>query len=170
MKKNNSIANKVLNACVPLTAGLVPLTCGQAFAQTTITIVVSTTAVLNFGGFTAGGGGTVTVSTAGARSRTGSVTLIPGVGVVSAGSLSIFGSTGVLIDVNLTNPVFTIDNPGAGAPMNVSGFDIDGGGSNVSVTLPTTTAVFPIGATLTVPASQPAGLYTGVYTVMAEYQ
>jgi len=54
--------------------------------------------------------------------------------------------------------------------MNVGNFDIDGGGSSVSVTLATTTAVFPIGATLTVPASQPEGLYTGVYVVMAEYQ
>jgi len=170
MKKDKLMTKKVLNTCVPLAAALVPLSAGSVLAQASITIVVSTTAPLNFGAFTAGAGGTVTITPAGARSATGSVSLIPGIAAESEGRLSIFGSTGVLIDVNLTNPVFTIDDPGAGAPMNVGNFDIDGGGSSVSVTLPSTTSIFPIGATLTVPAAQPGGLYTGIYTVMAEYQ
>ena len=170
MKKDKLMTKKVLSTCVPLVAALVPLSVGPAFAQTSISIVLSTTAVLNFGVLTAGAGGTVTVTPAGVRSRTGSVTLIPGVAAESEGRLSIFGGTGVLIDVNVTSPVFTIDNPGAGGAMNVGAFDINGGGSDISLTLPSTTAILPIGATLTVPASQPEGLYTGVYVVMAEYQ
>ncbi len=169
-KKNKLSIVSLVKKYLPATVALVPLTIIPAPAYAgLITIAVSSTGALNFGSLDAGGtGGTVVISPAGARTQTGSVVLLSGAGLESAGLLSISGSTGVLIDVAMTNPAFAITGPGA--PMNVGGFNIDGGGSSVSLTLPTNPATFPLGATLTVAAGQTAGVYFGTYTVMANYQ
>lgn len=174
MKNNNKKfgkTNKTAKKYLPLMASLVPLTLFPVDAQAQLAIILSGTVDLNFGSISAGAaGGTVTMPVAGPRSKTGAVELIAGAGLESAAMLSISGSTGVLIDVNMTNTVFTVDDAGAGAPMNVNAFDINGGGPTVSLTLTTNPSVFPIGATLTIGAGQLAGVYSGSYTVMADYQ
>lgn len=171
-KENHKfVKSKLAAKCLPVVAALVPLSLSPFPANAMLSIVVSGTIDLNFGSVTAGAtGGTVTISTAGARSNTGSVGLIGGAGLETNAILSISGSTGVLIDVSMTVAAFTVDDAGAGAPMSVNAFDINGGGSNVSVTLATNPATFPLGATLTVAAGQAAGAYSGTYTVSANYQ
>lgn len=171
-KENRSLtACKLAKKYLPVAAALVPLSIYPSSARAMLTIVVSGTVDLNFGSITAGAtGGTVTMTTAGARNKTGSLTLIGGAGLESQATLSISGSTGVLIDVSMTNTSFTVDDVGAGAPMTVNAFDINGGGSNVSLTLTTNPATFPMGATLTVATGQVAGVYSGTYTVLANYQ
>lgn len=167
----NYAGRELVKKCLPMAVALVPLTVAPQAVNAQVSIIVSGTVDLNFGSVTAGAtGGTVTISTAGARTRTGSVTLLAGAGLESAGVLSISGSTGVLIDVSMTAGGFTVDDAGAGVPMTVNAFDIDGGGATVSVTLSTNPATFPLGATLTVAAGQAAGVYSGAYTVNANYQ
>ena len=64
-------------------------------AQPFASIIVSGTLDLNFGTFAAGaGGGTVSMSTAGVRTSTGTVVLTAGAGLESPASLSISASTG----------------------------------------------------------------------------
>jgi hypothetical protein len=147
---------------------LVPL---SAFAQ--LPIVVSATVEINFGELSVatGVGGTAIISPAGGRSVTGGVSEVAGAGLEGNGVLSITASSGLAIDLSLTNATFTVDDgPGGGTAMNVTGFDIDGGGSSVTVTLTTFPQTFPIGATLNVNAGQLDGSYLGTYTVRANYQ
>lgn len=169
-KKNSSTIMTSLKS-LPVAAAMVSLSFVPRPAHALISIIISGTLDLNFGQITPGAaGGTVTISPAGVRTKTGTVTLINGAGLESNGALSIAGSTGIIIDVSMTNSVFTVNDPGAGAPMNVNAFNINGGGSNLSLSLTTNPTVFPIGATLTVATGQGQGAYSGSYTVMANYQ
>ncbi|MCI5060769.1 MAG: DUF4402 domain-containing protein [Alphaproteobacteria bacterium] len=154
-----------------LASVLIPLGFSPNPAHATLTIVVSGTVDLHFGSMTeSGAGGTMAIDTAGTRTAGGGVTAIAGSGLHSQGVLSIAGSTGVAIDVSMTAATFTVDDGGAGAPMNVNGFDINGGGATVTVTLAANPSTFPLGATLNVNAAQVAGSYSGTYTVSANYQ
>ena len=147
---------------------LVPL---SAFAQ--LPIVVSAPVEINFGELvvTAGAGGAATISPLGARTVSGGVSAISGAGLEVNGVLSVVASSGLAIELSLTNATFTVDDiAGVGAPMSVTSFDIDGGGSAVTVTLTTLPQTFPIGATLNVAAGQQDGTYIGNYSVRANYQ
>ena len=72
----------------------------------------------------------------------------------------------------MTATVFTVDDTGAGVPMNVNAFNLvtNAGGTSETITLAATPSTFPLGATLNVGAGQVAGTYTGTYTVSANYQ
>ncbi len=171
IKKHKFSVGALAKKCLPATIAFIPLTVVPSVAQAMITIAVSSTSALHFGTFSAGTtGGTVSISTVGVRTKTGSVTLLAGAGLETQGILSISGSTGVLIDVSMTAATFSVTGPGPA--MNVGTFDINGGGSSVSVTLTTNPASFPLGATITVAAApgQTDGVYSGTYTVMANYQ
>lgn len=152
---------------------LIPLSFSPsiATAQTNLPIVISGSVELNFGTISAGGGGSVIVSTAGARSVTGTVVDISGGGLETNGVFSISGSTGVMIDLSVTAPDFTVSN-GAGGIMTVDSFNIvvPGGGRTATVTLATSPQNFPLGATLRVSSGQAAGTYTGDYVLSANYQ
>lgn len=156
---------------VALASILIPLSFLPTPARATLTIVVSGTGDIHFGSMTeSGAGGTMTVDTAGARTAGGGVTAITGSGLSSQGSISISAATGVAIDLSMTAATFTVDDGGGGAAMNVNAFDINGGGSAITVTLVANPSSFPLGATLNVNPSQAAGSYSGTYTVSANYQ
>ena len=155
-----------------LCASLVPLSFAPVEVNAQATIVVSGTVDLNFGIITTNGGsGTVVIDTAGARTTTGTLVTVGGGGLVSQGIFSVSGSTGLAIDLSMTNSTFTVNN-GGGGTMNVNGFNMitNAGGTNATITLATSTETYPLGATLNVNASQAAGTYIGSFTVSANYQ
>jgi hypothetical protein len=136
-------------------------TTGTANATVIVPITVTAGTALNFGTFAANsGGGTVVITTAGARSATGTVALsatTPGV----AGSFTVTGNA---------SSTFAITNPGS--------FNVTSGANTMAVnltglaatgTLSSGTATILVPGTLTVGASQAAGSYTGSYTMAVEY-
>jgi len=137
-------------------------------AQTLATIIVSATVELNFGTFTGGAGGTITVPFGGgARTTTGTVTPIAGAGLETPASLSVSASTGVSVVVSMDALSYNVTGPGA--PMAVNGFDINGSGATATVSMTTNPITLPLGATLNVGVTQADGVYTGSYTVNANY-
>lgn len=121
-------------------------------------------AALSFGMFTAGTGGTVTVSQAGAASITGDIGLVTG-GTVSADAFTISGGPSRTFTLSASTGNFVTSSVSATAKM------------PLAVSIPTSgtlsaagTFALNVGGTLTVAANQAAGAYTGTYTVTVTYQ
>ena len=125
--------------------------------------VITNTRPLVFGKFIAAGGGTITITPLGARSKTGGVVLLNGVTATSASyTLSETGTGKALTWRNITLPgTATLSN--GTATMTLSNFV-----SNPAATMGTST-VLTVGATLTVAANQAPGNYTGTFSVTVDY-
>jgi hypothetical protein len=145
---------------------------GQVFATANASatviapLTISATSELNFGSLAATAGGTVTVSTAGARTTTAGVTLAGG--TVSAASYLISAYNGANITISLPSANITLAN--GGNTMVVGNFTSTIPAGNYTLTA--VTATLSIGADLTVAAAQPAGVYTNNadLTVTVNYQ
>jgi hypothetical protein len=141
----------------------------SATANATATVItpiaISSTADLRFGEFAAGSGGTVVISTAGARSKTGGVVL----STVAPGGAASFSVTG---DADAT---YAITLPGTATITRVSGTETMSVGTFTSDPTETGTLsaggtqTVAVGGTLTVGASQVVGSYTGTFSVSVEY-
>jgi hypothetical protein len=129
-------------------------------------LTISATSDLNFGSLAATSGGTVTVSTAGARSTTAGVTLAGG--TVSAASYLISAYNGANITISLPSANITLTS--GGNTMLVGNYTATIPAGNYTLTAATVT--LSIGADLTVAAAQPAGVYTNNadLTVTVNYQ
>ena len=126
-----------------------------------ITLTHTTGAALNFGRFTAGTGGTIVVSAAGAQSATGGVSLVNG-GSPAADSFSVAGDPSRGFTIVTTSS--TIASPG-GATLNFTTMP-----SAATGTLGTTGAAsFTVGGTLTVPSTATAAVYSGTYSATVTY-
>ena len=135
-----------------------------------IPVAVTVSIELHFGAMTVVSAGALSISTAGARSVTGGVTDIVGAGLNTNGVLLVSGDPGFIVDMSFSSPTVVLnDIGGIGAPMNVDNFDINGSGLTAAISLTATTVTVPLGARLNVGASQGAGLYTGTYTIVANY-
>ena len=128
---------------------------GNATALLVEPLAISETIAMNFGTLAGGSAvGTVVLTTAGTRSRTGDAELIVG-GGEAAGSFTITGDPGRAIAVTFSASA-TLTDGGAANPMVVDNFSdtsaatIPGGG----------TENFTVGATLNLLANQPAGSYS----------
>lgn len=128
----------------------------------TITNPLSTT--LTFGKFSATGGGTVTVSPAGARSAGGGVVLLS----------SAVGSAAQFLVSGDPNATYLVTLPAAGAVV------LAGPGQSMGVNFtsnPTSTGnlslagfqTLQVGGTLSVGGNQAPGSYTGSFSVLVEY-
>jgi len=169
---------------IGLGAALAALTPGVALAAgpsattvgaVTVTIVTPISLqhwagyVLNFGKFTAGTGGTVTI-TAPPTGNNGTATTTGGVAFVSGSTTSddaflVTGQPNTTINISTTGGTVT---SGANSmsftttPMLASGQIVAAGNS--------ATAFFTVGGTLTVSGTQAAGSYTGSYNCTVAYQ
>lgn len=124
---------------------------------------------LDFGSFVAGTGGTVVMSTAGLRSKTGGVVLLnsPSAGQAQFGaSRSGSGSTSKAIVITLPSDGGTRLASGSNS-MAVNSFV----SAPASITsLSTTATPLSIGATLTVAPNQAPGSYSGSFSLIVNYQ
>jgi hypothetical protein len=161
-KTSRLLAGMIALAAATVGADVLAATAsGTANATVIMPISISAGTALNFGTFAANsGGGTVVITTASARSATGTVALsatTPGV----AGTFTVTGNAG---------STFAITNPGT--------FNVTSGANSMSVsltglatigTLTAGTATIQVPGTLTVGASQAPGSYTGTYNMAVEY-
>ena len=155
-----------------LVAGTVVLAALGLFCQRDAAaqhIVLSNARNLDFGRFVAGSGGTVVLSPAGVRSRTGGVILLtsPAVGqaMFNVGKSSNgAGNKAVIISL----PVNGSTRLSSGAnTMAVNGF-VNNPASLAAV--PNGGTTLAIGATLVVAPNQPPGSYTGSFPVTVNFQ
>jgi hypothetical protein len=162
-----------------IAAAVVALSAGSAFAagptgntsQATgsasasvvspITVTHDTGAALSFGTFTAGTGGTVTVTAGGTASPpTGDVGLLSG-GTASADAFTVAGDA---------SRNFTISTAGGNVTSGTNSMAFTTSASATSGTLDATgAATFTVGGTLTVGSGQTPGSYTGSYTATVTY-
>lgn len=172
-----------------LKAGLIALTAsslsGNLFAAqangsagalvvTPVTVTENATTKLNFGDFVGGAsGGTVTISQAGARTKTGADVSLLTVGTTTTPSQGQFDVTG---DAARAITV-TIDFTGATLSDGTNSMSLAANGADAAapVALAAGVATVSVGGVLTVGANQVAGAYStaapGVpYTVTVNYQ
>lgn len=126
---------------------------------------------LDFGRFVAGSGGTIIVSPAGLRSRTGAVVLLTspsaGQAIFNANRISGSGAdsaTAVGISLPVNGSVWLTGS--GGGTMAVNNFASTPAATG-SVQAPMTLAV---GATLSVAPNQAPGTYSGTFSVIVDYQ
>ena len=149
-------------AAMTLSAGAYAAsTTGTASATVIVPMTISAGTALNFGTFAANStGGTVVITTGGARSATGSVALsstTPGV----AGSFNVTGNAASTLAI--TGPgVFNVTSGANTMAVSLSGLATTG-------TLSGGTATILVPGTLTVGANQASGSYSGTYTMAVEY-
>jgi hypothetical protein len=133
-----------------------------ATASTSATIVtpiaISKTVDMDFGNVAVLGtsGGTVILTPAGTRTKTGGVTLPATTGTVSAASFTVTGATGYTYAITLPSSDITLSD-GATHTMTVGTFTSNPSGTG---TLTGGTSTLTVGATLNVSAGQVAGAYT----------
>ena len=129
--------------------------------------MLSNNSALSFGSFTAAGGGTITVSASGGRSKTGAVLLSNQGTVAGPAQFTLTGTTSAV--VTFTVPADgTVTLSDGSHSMSVDLFStspaptgtIGGGG----------TLLVGIGATLTVGNGQAPGNYTGSFNLTVNYQ
>lgn len=135
---------------------------GSATATIVEPIVLTHTpgALLGFGRFTTGTGGSVTVSAAGVGSIGGDVAFVPG-SSNSADAFTVTGDTGRAFSIattggnvsaGSTNIAFTTSASAANGTLSGAG-----------------TASFTVGGTLTLAGTEAAGAYTGSYSATVTY-
>jgi hypothetical protein len=147
--------------------GLLPLLLLALPAQAATKLPnVTATRDLALGRFAASGGGTVVVSPAGVRSTPGGVVLLSGGTVSSAAfSLTESGSGTALTWTSISLPASATLTSGA-ASMTLTNFTSNPTGTFDGSALRELT----VGATLNVSPNQPAGNYTGTFSVTVDYQ
>lgn len=128
-----------------------------------LTITHTGGAALNFGNFTAGTGGTVTISATGGATAGGDVGLLTGSATTAdAFTVSGSGTRAFSITPSITNQVST----GGASPATMA-FTVT---TPASATLVAGTYTLNVGGQLTVGSGQAPGSYTGSYTVAVTYQ
>jgi len=129
---------------------------------------LSNNAGLSFGAFTAGSGGSIMLSSAGARSKTGGVLLVNQGGSPAAAQFTISGTPNAVFTISLPVDGMVLLTDGGPNTMALNGFvsspsgtgTLSGGG----------TQLISVGATLTVGNLQAPGSYTGAFSVTVNYQ
>jgi hypothetical protein len=129
--------------------------------------VLTPTVNLSFGRFVAATGGTILLTPAGARSKTGGVVLLSG-GTVSAASFSLTetGTGKSLAWTTITLPSTVTLNRTGGGTMTLSNFTSNPPNTFAGLTQ----TVLTVGATLAVSPNQAPGAYTGTVQVTVNYQ
>lgn len=122
------------------------------------------TADLGFGAFVAGTGGTVAVSGAGTRTKTGGVLLVPQ-GAGAAGTFMVSGDTACTYAVTLP-PDDTVVLSDGSHSMALNKFISTPAGTG---TLAGGSQTLAVGATLSVSNAQAPGAYAGAFSVTVQY-
>jgi hypothetical protein len=167
MFKRNLLTVLVATAAVGL--GGFAINASAATGAGTATAVIQTpltatqSVQMNFGTIAPdGGGGTVALDTA--DGVTAPANFVLGGGAAS-GEFSVTAQVGLLFDTTLPAST-TLTGPGPAMTVNNFSASIPLVGHSHAVT----TETFTVGADLVVNASQPAGTYNGIYSVLLNYQ
>lgn len=135
---------------------------GTVTAAVVAPIVLTHTAgaVLNFGKFTVGTGGTVVVSALGVGSVTGNATFVPG-SVVASDKFTVTG------DNNRSFSITTVSTTIANGAKTIALATTPSAATGILSAAGT--AAFSVGGTLTVTGTETPGTYTGSYNATVTY-
>lgn len=132
-------------------------------------IAITKTQDMAFGEFSAGTGGTVVLTTAGAASETGDVVLT-GSATTTAAQFTVTGQTDATFSIGVAdNDLTHTDLATTMALATVHDLDGSTGDSPASGTLALGTQTLYVGGTLTVAADQLPGVYSGTVTATVNY-
>ena len=138
-------------------------------ANGTATVIVdmgiTKNADLRFGKFSAGTGGTVVMTTAGSRSKTGAV-MLSALDAGGAASFAVTGDSTATYAITLPGSAATITRTGFTETMSVGTFVSNPSGTG---TLTAGAQTLLVGGTLTVGSAQVAGAYSGSFSVTVDY-
>lgn len=127
---------------------------------------IANTSGLSFGSFVAGTSGTIAVTTAGGRSKTGGVFLVAQGGGGTAAQFTVSGTAGPAYAITLpANDTVTLSD-GNNHSMALNGFVSDPSSGTLSGG---GTQWLRVGATLSVGNAQAPGSYTGSFAVTVHY-
>jgi hypothetical protein len=130
------------------------------------TPIVTNNTSLAFGKFVPATGGTITITPAGARSKTGTIVLVSG-GTVSAATYTLTeGGAGKSLRWTTILLPTTVTLTSGASTMTVSTFTSD----PATTVLGTGRTDVKVGARLTVAANQAPGNYTGSFSVTVNYE
>ena len=164
MKSSNRFAllATVVAALGTLSSAAIAATAsGTATATVIAPITINSTTALNFGSFSNANPGTVTISTAGARTASG--VLLSGTNTGLGGIFTVGGSATGTPGFSITSPQgFSVTGPGTAMPFTLTLPGATG-------TLSGGAATIAVGGVLTVGTAQTAGAYSGSYSVVVEY-
>lgn len=136
----------------------------NASAVVVAPISITNTGDISFGKFAAGTGGTVVMSPAGSRSKSGGVVLLTGSAGYAA-HFSVTGDSGATYAITLPSSA-TVTHTDGETTMDIGTFTSSPSSPG---TLTSGTQNLLVGATLTVASSQLAGVYAGSFSVSVEY-
>jgi len=163
MKSKVAIASTVLAAALASTSAHAATANADATATILEQVTVTKSADLDFGTIVVGAtGGTVDISTAGARTCAAALVCS---GAVTAAAFDVDGTTGEVVDVTVPANVTLTSGTGPTATSMTATLS----GSDATITLDGTDA-FTVGGSLAVGANQAAGDYSGTFTVTVDYQ
>lgn len=128
-------------------------------------MAITKNADLRFGKFAAGTGGTVVMSTAGARTKTGGLTL-SSLDAGGAASFAVTGDTTATYAITLPSTAVTITRTGFTETMSVGTFVSNPSGTGQ---LTSGAQTLLVGGTLTAASAQVAGAYAGAFSVSVDY-
>lgn len=131
-------------------------------------VSATSTQSLNFGSFyPLGAGGSVIISTSGARTSTGNIVLLSG-GISSNAIFEVRGNNRVRNITSITIPNATLTRVGGGGTLSLRTF-ITSPSPNINIR--NRTAIINVGATLTVGSitANPPGSYVGTFNVTFNY-
>lgn len=135
-------------------------------------VVVTTAANLSFGRFAAGAGGSITISTSGARTASGVVPSSDG-GAMSAAKFLVTGATGATYSIAYGGTSVLSRSAGPQTMALTKFSDVSAGnattGTVSSGMLTAGTQSIYVGGTLNVAPNQAVGTYAGEVTVTVEY-
>lgn len=132
-------------------------------------IAIATAQNLSFGKFSAGTGGTVVLSTAGAASSTGDVVVTGGTAM--AAQFTVTGSADASFSIAVADDDLTHTTDALKVMTLTTTHDLDGttGGNPTSGVLTLGTQTIYVGGTLTVASNQAGGVYSGTITATVNY-
>jgi hypothetical protein len=136
---------------------------GDATATVIEPITITKTANLRFGKLAGGAGGTVVVSSAGSRTKSGGVFLSPS-DTGGAASFDVTGEPNATYSITLPTSVSLVSGSNS---MSLDTFTSDLGATGTLSALGAQT--MNVGGTLTVAANQAAGSYAGSFNVSVDY-
>ena len=159
MNKLLLIAGATIASAGIATSAIAAQATGSATATVLEPITITNTSPLQFGDVDVSGGGTVIISALGAASGT-----LTSVGTQSAGTFDLTGATGATFSIVIATAT---ELTNAANDLILSAYTNTEGGA--TGTMAGGAITLGVGATITADGSEPAGAYTGSYTVDIDY-